>query len=183
MSQVLYTIGHSNRPLDEYLKMLDAFKIKHVIDVRTIPKSRHVPWSSQSSLASTLKAKKIMYTHMPELGGRRQPDKHSINMGWENDGFRGYADYMQTPEFIEAIDKLNQQIQSTNTAIMCAEALPWRCHRSLIADAEVIRKIKVLHIMSPTMIKEHELTDFALVNKRKKPPHIIYPEKNQRFDI
>jgi uncharacterized protein (DUF488 family) len=183
MSQILYTIGHSNRPLDEFLKMLDAFKIKQVIDVRYIPKSRHVPWSSQNSLAATLKAKKILYTHMPELGGRRHPKKNSVNDGWENEGFRGYADYMQTPEFIQALDKLNEDIKLYNSAIMCAEALPWRCHRSLISDAEVIRNIKVLHIMSSTTTKEHELTDFAVVNKRKKPPQIIYPGKNQSFDI
>lgn len=181
---VLYTIGHSNRKKEEFIALLKEHSIKHLIDVRTIPKSRFVPWSNQNALASTLAQENILYTHMPELGGMRHPHKDSVNNGWKNSGFRGYADYMQTDEFFEALKKLNEEIIKSPTVVMCAEAVPWRCHRSLIADAELVRKIKVFHIMSANTLRPHELTSFALVNRKKRPIEIIYPaDANLDLDI
>ncbi|RDI43389.1 DUF488 domain-containing protein [Aquicella lusitana] len=171
----VYTIGHSNQLFSAFLEKLEAHGITHVVDVRTIPKSRHVPWSNQKPLISALQKKKIAYTHMPELGGLRHPHSNSINEGWRNASFRGFADYMQTSAFYQALKKLNQIIKKGKTVIMCAEALPWRCHRSLIADAEVIRNIKVLHIMGATSVKEHDLTDFARVDRSKRPFKVYYP--------
>jgi uncharacterized protein (DUF488 family) len=176
----LYTIGHSTHTLQEFLAMLHRQKIGHVVDVRTIPKSRHVPWFNKNALQAALHQEKIIYTHMSALGGLRSAHKDSINQGWHNTSFRGYADYMQTLEFYAALKKLNQLIkQKNNVAIMCAEAVPWRCHRSLIADAEIIRGITVLDILSLTSIRAHKLTSFAVVDRTKKPIKIFYPKQKQ----
>ncbi len=181
---ILYTIGHSNRPLSDFLAILHAQNIKHLIDIRTIPKSRFVPWSNQKSLQTALKKAGIQYTHMSELGGLRHAHKDSINMGWKNAGFRGFADYMQTKEFYTALKKLNQLIKRDKTVIMCAESVPWRCHRSLIADAEIVRGIKVIHLINLTSMREHVLTDFAVVDKTKRPIQITYPvDKNDELEI
>jgi uncharacterized protein (DUF488 family) len=171
----LYTIGHSTHTLQEFVAWLQAFGIELLIDVRTIPKSRHVPWTNKESLKHALQKEKISYLHMPELGGFRHPKKDSINLGWRNSSFRGYADYMQTKEFYNVLMKLNSLIKMKKAAIMCAEALPWRCHRTLIADAEIIRGIKVKHIMSKTNARLHQLTPFAMVDKTKRPIRINYP--------
>jgi len=172
----LYTIGHSNRTLEEFLTILDAFAIQHVVDVRTVPKSLHVPWFNSKTLAASLKKQKINYTHMAKLGGLRHPVADSINMGWRNTGFRGFADYMQAPEFFSALKELNNIIKTrARVAIMCAEAVPWRCHRSLIADAEIVRGVKVLDIFNKTTSHPHKLTDFACVNRNKRPIQIWYP--------
>lgn len=171
----LYTIGHSNRLLSDFLEILHAQNIKHLIDVRTVPKSRFVPWSNQKSLQASLKKAGIRYTHMAELGGLRHAHKDSINMGWNNASFRGFADYMQATEFYQALKKLNAFIKQDKTVIMCAESVPWRCHRSLIADAEIVRGIKVIHLISLTSMKEHVLTDFAVVDKKKRPIQVTYP--------
>lgn len=172
----LYTIGHSNRSLSEFLALLKIYEIKQVIDVRTVPKSRHFPWFNKERLKNALEQHTIKYKHIPELGGFRKPVKHSINMGWHNLSFRGFADYMASRDFFYGLKKLNQLIKNKRKAIiMCAEALPWRCHRSLIADAEIIRRIKVLHVMSKTEIKEHQLTPFAVINRNKRPISIYYP--------
>lgn len=172
-----YTIGHSTRSLQEFIDILHAYQINNVVDVRTIPKSRHVPWFNENVLKESLSKEKIAYTHMKKLGGLRHSGKDSINTGWRNASFRAYADYMQTPEFYEGLKELNDLIKSSKrVAIMCAEAVPWRCHRSLIADAEVIRHFSVWEILSKTSIRAHTLTRFAVVNRKKKPIQIYYPE-------
>lgn len=173
----LYTIGHSTHPLQEFLDILHAHQIKHIVDVRTIPKSRHVSWFNEKALEASLHTEKIHYTHLPKLGGLRRTTKNSINMGWHNASFRGFADYMQTAEFFEGLKALNHIIRKEdhNVAIMCAEAVPWRCHRSLIADAEIVRHYVVWEIMSKTSIRPHTLTSFAVVNRKKRPIQIYYP--------
>jgi len=172
----LYTIGHSTRTLKEFIALLHAYKITHLVDVRTIPKSRHVPWFNENRLKSDLRKEQINYIHMLELGGLRHAHKDSINQGWHNASFRGFADYMQTPEFHLGLKKLNQLLKEDNkVAIMCAEAVPWRCHRSLIADAEIVRHIKVSHIMNESTVYAHMLTSFAVVDRKKRPIKVYYP--------
>lgn len=177
----LYTIGHSTHTLREFLDILRAYKITHIVDVRTIPKSRHVPWFNENKIKSSLLKEKITYTHLPKLGGLRRTTKASINMGWRNASFRGFADYMQTPDFYAGLKALNQIIKKKKgrVAIMCAEAVPWRCHRSLIADAEIVRHFTVLEVMSKTSVREHTLTDFAVVNRKKRPIQIYYPKETK----
>lgn len=173
----LYTIGHSTHTLQEFLEILHTHKITHIVDVRTIPKSRYVPWFNENTLKRALNKVNISYTHIVALGGLRKPNKDSINQGWHNASFRGYADYMQTPEFYAGLKELNQLIKrKQKVAIMCAEALPWRCHRSLIADAEKIRGVTVLDILSRTSIHLHKLTSFAVVDRSKRPLKIYYPK-------
>lgn len=171
----LYTIGHSTHPMKNFIQMLQAWEINLLIDIRTIPKSSYVPWFNSDSLKTTLNRKKIRYLHFPKLGGLRKPKSDSINQGWHNAAFRGFADYMQTPEFFSALKELNQQIKTHQVAIMCAEAVPWRCHRSLIADAEITRGIRVFDIMSPTNLHEHHLTPFAIIDRHHRPIKIYYP--------
>ncbi len=176
MANNLYTIGHSTHPLQEFIEILHAHHITHIVDVRTVPKSRHVPWFNKDEFKKSLRKEKIAYTHMPKLGGLRRTTKDSINLGWRNASFRGFADYMQTPEFFAGLKELNTLIKKNGrVAIMCAEAVPWRCHRSLIADAEIIRHIHTWEIMGKTSIREHKLTPFAVVNRKKKPLQIYYP--------
>ncbi len=159
--------------------MLKNHQIACLVDVRTIPRSRHVPWANKNSLKTQLNKHNIDYIHLPELGGLRKTHKDSINLGWRNTGFRGFADYMQTSEFFSALKKLNQLIrQYKHVVIMCAEAVPWRCHRSLIADAEIVRGVKVLDIMGPHSVHQHELTAFAKVNRKVRPIRIEYPGNN-----
>lgn len=172
----LYTIGHSTHTLKEFIKILHAYQITHVVDVRTIPKSRHVPWFNKTEFKKSLRKEKISYTHILKLGGLRRTSKNSINLGWRNASFRGYADYMQTSEFFEGLKELNDLIKKNkNVVIMCAEAVPWRCHRSLIADAEIVRHFTVWEILSETSVRTHTLTDFAKVNRNKRPIQIYYP--------
>jgi uncharacterized protein (DUF488 family) len=141
------------------------------MDVRTIPRSRRNPQFSQDVLPGSLEKAGIRYEHAPALGGLRRPAPDSINAGWRNESFRGYADYMQTPEFVDAVEKLVRTARRKRMALMCAEAVPWRCHRSLIADALVVRGIAVGHIMSPVRRSPHDLTPFAKVRGRQ----ITYP--------
>jgi uncharacterized protein (DUF488 family) len=178
----LYTLGHSNHSFEEFLGLLQRHRIKHVVDVRTIPKSRHVPWTNQKSLIKLLGNQAINYTSLPGLGGLRHPKSDSINTGWINPGFRGFADYMQTKEFYAELKKLNSLLKkgSCSVAIMCAEAVPWRCHRNLIADAEIIRGIKVFHIISTATAKLHKLTSFAIIDKTKRPMRISYPHSEPK---
>ena len=172
----LYTVGHSSRTWAEFLEILQAHDITYVIDVRTIPKSRHVPWTNKASLQQALKKAHIGYTHLAALGGLRHPVRDSINDAWENAGFRGFADYMQTPAFFAALKELNAFIRlEDKVTLLCAEAVPWRCHRSLIADAEVVRHVNVLEIMSKTSVREHQLTPFAVVDRRGGGGRIYYP--------
>lgn len=174
----LYTVGHSTRSLQEFLDILKMYQITHVVDVRTIPKSRHVPWFNKIEFRTSLRKKKIAYTHMPKLGGLRRTSKTSVNLGWRNTSFRGFADYMQTSEFFEGLKELNNLIKKNHrVTIMCAEAVPWRCHRSLIADAEIVRHFIVYEIISKTSVRPHKLTGFAKVNRKKRPIQIYYPKE------
>jgi len=160
---VIFTVGHSTLPVEKFLEMLEAHGIQQLVDVRTIPKSRRNPQFGQDQLPVSLEQRGIRYLHLPGLGGLRHARKESINTGWKNASFRGYADYMQTPAFGEALNKLIEIADTGPTAIMCAEAIPWRCHRSLIADALAARGIEVEHILSATSRKSHAYTPFARV--------------------
>lgn len=160
---VIFTVGHSTRSLDEFVELLRHYGIKLLVDVRTIPRSRHNPQFNKETLSAFLRNRRIGYRHMKELGGLRHSRPDSPNAGWRNASFRGFADYMQTPEFAKAVEKLIVLAGGKTTAIMCAEAVPWRCHRSLIADALLARGIPVREIISSTSIKTHELTAMARI--------------------
>ena len=160
---VVFTIGHSTHPLDEFVGLLHAHSITLVVDVRTVPRSSHNPQFDKTSLPGSLKKAGLGYVHMPGLGGLRHAKPDSINMGWRNMSFRGYADYMQTPEFDESLNELIQLASQDRIALMCAEAVPWRCHRSLIADALLVRGIRTEDIMTMTRSTVHTLTLFAEV--------------------
>ena len=161
---MISTIGHSTLPIEKFLEMLNANGIRQLVDVRTIPKSRRNPQFGQDELAASLKKDKIKYVHLPGLGGLRHPRKDSINTGWKNASFRGYADYMQTAAFGKNITELIDLAAAGPTVIMCAEAVPWRCHRSLVADALTARGIEVQHILSATNRKPHIYTPFARID-------------------
>jgi uncharacterized protein (DUF488 family) len=163
MPPIVLTVGHSTRPLEEFLHLLDAHGVQRLVDVRTVPRSRHNPQFDKNSLPRALARAGIAYTHMPSLGGLRHPRKDSGNLGWRNAGFRGFADHMQTPEFEKALKRLLAMAEEQRVAIMCAEAVPWRCHRSLIADALLVRGVRVEDISSLTRTQPHKLTPFAHV--------------------
>ncbi len=167
----IFTIGHSTRLIAEFIEPLQANAVTQLLDIRTIPKSRHNPQFNSEALASSLRAAHISYIHMKELGGLRHAKRDSINLGWRNASFRGYADYMQTTEFESALARAIELAAAHPTALMCAEAVPWRCHRSLVADALVVRGIRVLEIVSAAAPKEHTLTPFARVRGNR----ITYP--------
>ena len=159
----MLTIGHSNRPLPGFLEMLTAHGVQLLVDVRSFPMSRHNPQFNKDSLPEALSGVGIEYRHMPGLGGMRRPRPDSLNTGWRNPHFRGYADYMQTPAFQAHLLELIQLGAQKCTSIMCAEAVPWRCHRSLMSDALTARQIPVFHILSPTRADAHRLTAFARI--------------------
>ncbi len=167
----LWTIGHSTRSIEEFLELLRSYGIQRLVDVRTIPRSRHNPQYDTEALATHLKKATLTYLHMPQLGGLKKARKDSVNIGWKNAGFRGYADYMQTGQFQGALEQLMAESRVGTTGIMCAEAVPWRCHRSLIADALLIRGWAVRHIMTKTKADTHRLTRFAVVEADR----ITYP--------
>lgn len=171
-SMTIYTIGHSTHSLDEFIALLKAYDIKLLADVRSIPRSRHVPQFNIDSLAQQLGTVGISYHHFEKLGGRRHTRKDSINQGWHNASFRGYADYMQTEEFRAGLDELLAAAGQQTTAIMCAEAVPWRCHRSMIGDALLIRGQQVIDIFSQDKSQPESLTSFAHVSGST----ITYPE-------
>jgi len=158
------TIGHSNHPLEKFIEMLTAHGIELIADVRTVPRSRHNPQYNSDVLPASLREQGMAYRHLPDLGGLRHAKKDSLNTGWENATFRGFADYMQTERFEKGLAELIALADGTKVALLCAEALPWRCHRSLIADALMVRGVTVMHIMSRTAANEHTLTPFAKVN-------------------
>jgi hypothetical protein len=168
----LWTIGHSTRPIDEFIGLLRAYQVGLLVDVRTVPRSRYNPQFNMDTLAQSLRDAEVRYRHLPELGGLRKPKKDSINDGWRNASFRGYADYMQTEEFQRALEELMAYGTDTRMAVMCAEAVPWRCHRSLIADALVSRGWDARHIMSPTQATPHVIASFANFEKGT----LIYPK-------
>lgn len=162
-SGIVLTIGHSTRTLDEFIRLLQIHAVTRVVDVRTVPRSRHNPQFNKDSLALALEKAGLGYAHLPGLGGLRHAKRDSLNVGWRNASFRGYADYMQTPEFERSLEELIRLSNRDRIALMCAEAVPWRCHRSLIADALLVRGIRTEDIMSPTRRPLHSLTPFAKV--------------------
>ena len=167
----IYTIGYSTRTIEQFLELLKAHGIQQIVDVRTVPKSRHNPQFGKEALAASLEQAGIAYTHLEKLGGLRHTSKDSVNLGWQNASFRGFADYMATPEFQAGLDELKALAEKKTDAIMCAEAVPWRCHRSLIADALTIQGWQVLHIQSRKTAQPHELTPFHKVQDGK----LTYP--------
>lgn len=167
------TIGHSNRPLATFLDLLRANGIDRVLDVRTVPRSRHNPQFAQDALPGSLQEAGIAYTHLPSLGGLRRTRPDSPNAGWRNASFRAYADYMQSDEFRAEVESLVELAPQERCALMCAEAVPWRCHRSLIADALLVRGVRVEHIIGPKGRKPHTMTRFARVAGTS----ITYPEE------
>jgi uncharacterized protein (DUF488 family) len=170
---LVLTVGHSTRAIGDFIRLLQTHGVTCVVDVRTIPRSRHNPQFNKESLPGALKDAGIDYTHLAGLGGLRQTTGASVNMGWRNTSFRGFADYMLTDEFEQALQELIQLLKrkQEHIVLMCAEAVPWRCHRSLIADALLVRKIPVEHIMSLTRRQIHALTPFASVRGTR----ITYP--------
>lgn len=163
-TQTVYTIGHSTRPIEEFINLLRRNGVSTLVDIRTIPKSRRNPQFWHDALAANLEGAGITYRHLPGLGGRRKPSQDSINTAWRNLSFRGYADHMQTEEFQEALDELIAIAAGSTTAIMCSEAVPWRCHRSLVGDALLVRGIEVLDIISATSVRPHLLPPWADVH-------------------
>lgn len=162
-AQAVFTIGHSTRSVQEFIALLSAHHIELVVDVRTVPRSRRNPQFNREALPESLEAAGIGYEHVAALGGFRRPSSQSTNAGWRNASFRGYADYMQTAAFATAIETLTERAERQRLAVMCAEAVPWRCHRSLIADALVARGIKVEEIISTNRTQPHAMTSFAHV--------------------
>jgi uncharacterized protein (DUF488 family) len=167
----IYTLGHSTRTLADFLELLARYEIELLVDVRTVPRSRRVPHFNSDVLQESLRARGIEYDHQKQLGGLRKADRDSVNLGWRNAGFRGFADHMQSQEFWPALQRLTGLAQRKRATVMCAEAVPWRCHRSLIADALVIGGMKVRHILSTTDARIHEVTPFAQVREGR----ITYP--------
>jgi uncharacterized protein (DUF488 family) len=177
--RAVLTIGHSTHPIGEFIAILEAHGVDLLADVRTIPRSRHNPQFNRDALKASLAEAEIRYVPMPGLGGLRRARPDSPNTGWRNASFRGYADYMQTPEFRQNLRKLISLAHETQTAIMCAEAVPWRCHRSMIADALLVRRIPVEHIMSATTLQTHKLTPFARVQRGR----ITYPPQTATLNF
>lgn len=164
---LIFTIGHSTRTIEDFVALLQAHHVAQVLDIRSIPRSRMNPQFNRDTLPTSLEPAGIQYSHMPALGGLRHPRADSPNTAWRNASFRGYADYMQTPEFDEAIDRLVTFGAEQQTAVMCAEAVPWRCHRSLVADALTARGFPVEHIMNLTRSDPHKLTPFAQIDGKR----------------
>jgi len=177
----MFTIGHSTLPIETFLKILKENGVSRLVDIRTIPKSRHNPQFAQGNLQKSLKAAHIDYRWQRSLGGLRHPLKDSINTGWRNASFRGYADYMQTSDFTVAIDELLAASPHAETVIMCAEAVPWRCHRSLVADALTVQSIEVEDIYydakGHSRRDSHKLTSFAKVDGGR----LWYPSEAELF--
>ncbi len=167
----ILTVGHSNLPLEKFIALLAAHGVVRLVDVRTVPRSRHNPQFNKDTLPAELARAGIAYTHCPALGGLRHPRRDSINTAWRNASFRGFADYMQTREFIKAVDDLMKLTEAGTLAIMCAEAVPWRCHRSLIADALAARRVAVEHILNPGRREAHQLTPWARLDGSR----VTYP--------
>lgn len=161
---VVSTIGHSTRSVEEFISILKAHSIEELVDIRTVPRSRHNPQFNRDILPASLDAAGIAYQHIAALGGLRRPRADSLNTAWRNASFRGYADYMQGEEFKSALGELIERAREKRVAIMCAEAVEWRCHRSLVADALEARGIAVEHIQSAARAKPHRMTPFAKVH-------------------
>jgi uncharacterized protein (DUF488 family) len=159
----VWTIGHSTRSADDFVSLLLGHQIDRLADIRTIPQSRRHPHFGRGALEARLGEEGIRYQHFPELGGLRKPQPDSVNGGWKHQAFRGYADHMQTPAFGVAVEELLAFGQGGEVAVMCAEAVWWRCHRMLLSDALVAKSIDVEHLLSPTLVQPHRLTPFARI--------------------
>jgi uncharacterized protein (DUF488 family) len=159
----VFTIGHSTRSIDRFIRLLAAHRVNRLIDIRTIPRSRHNPQFSRDRLSAALRRAGIRYTHMAGLGGLRHPRPDSANSGWRNAGFRGYADYMETAAFRKSLERCIDLAHGEQIVLMCAEAVPWRCHRSLVADALLVRGVAVSEITSGIRARSHSLTPWAEV--------------------
>lgn len=162
--RTIFTIGHSTRDIAEFIALLQGSKITQLVDIRTIPKSRHNPQFGQTELQASLKKARIDYVYMSSLGGLRPAVNHSTNEAWRNASFRNYADYMQTDAFRLGIEELIDRAARSTTAIMCAEAVPWRCHRSLVSDALLAHGVPVCEIIGTSSIRPHTMTPFAVVH-------------------
>jgi len=160
----VYTIGHSTRSDEDFLSLLRAHDIGRLADIRTIPKSRRNPQFNSDTLCDFLDRHGITYCHFPLLGGLRKPRSDSVNTAWQHAGFRGYADYMATQEFDRGVDNLLEFARPVRTAVMCAEAVWWQCHRRLLSDALLARGVPVRHITSVGVAKPHQMSDFARVD-------------------
>jgi uncharacterized protein (DUF488 family) len=160
----IFTVGHSTLPIERFVALLKVYGIEQLADIRTVPRSRHNPQFDGRALGRSLAAEGIAYVPLPALGGLRHARRDSPNGGWRNKSFRGYADYMQTAAFQDAVEGLVRMGRQRRTAIMCAEAVPWRCHRSLVADALEVRGVAVVEILSETSWRMHTLTPFARVD-------------------
>jgi uncharacterized protein (DUF488 family) len=167
----IYTVGHSTRSAEELVELLHAHGIRTLVDIRTVPRSRTNPQFNQDALPRTLAREDVRYVHLPRLGGLRRARRDSPNSAWRNASFRGYADYMQTDEFARGLEELRELTSDGPLALMCAEAVRWRCHRSLVADALYARGVEVLHITSRTRAEPHQLTPFAVLHGRQ----VLYP--------
>jgi uncharacterized protein (DUF488 family) len=172
---IIMTIGHSTRTSKEFIELLKAHQVQRLVDVRTVPRSRHNPQFNRSELSPALHSSRLHYTYMPGLGGFRRASRDSLNTGWHNASFRGFADYMQTPVFRKHLYALIRLARSERIAIMCAEAVPWRCHRSLIADALLARRIEVQEITSVTRTQTHTLTAWGKITGRQ----VTYPAEQR----
>ncbi|MCG3202103.1 MAG: hypothetical protein NFCOHLIN_01982 [Gammaproteobacteria bacterium] len=171
---VIFTVGHSTLPIEDFIALLHAYRIECLVDIRTVPRSRHNPQFNGDALADTLRPEHIEYVPLTALGGLRHARKDSLNAGWRNKSFRGYADYMQTDAFRHALETLINMSRQRRLAMMCAEAVPWRCHRSLVADALSVRGIPAVEILSQGSYRVHELTPFARVSGTQ----ITYPPED-----
>ncbi|MEO8346149.1 MAG: DUF488 domain-containing protein [Betaproteobacteria bacterium] len=182
---LICTIGHSNRPIDTFVELLRSNGIVRVLDVRTVPRSRHNPQFNREALPGFLEAVQIAYTHVPGLGGLRHTYADSVNTGWHNLSFRGYADYMQSSEFAKNVQWVADLASTERCVLMCAEAVPWRCHRSMIGDALLVRGVRVEDIIGPSGRKPHVLTAFAHVDGVQityPPPADLFRKTSPRSD-
>lgn len=175
----IFTVGHSTLPIERFIAVLHAFGIGALADIRTVPRSRHNPQFNAEPLAAGLKQERIDYAPLAALGGLRRAQKDSPNTGWRNASFRGYADYMQTEAFEAGLESLIGMSRRQRTAIMCAEAVPWRCHRSLVADALSARGIPAVEILSESSYRPHKLTPFARVDGTR----ITYPPEQAALPL
>lgn len=171
--ETVFTIGHGTREIEDFIDILEEYRIRRLVDVRSIPRSRHNPQFNKDTLPGVLENLEIGYCHVPELGGFRRPRADSPNVGWRNEGFRGFADYMSTDAFEQSLTELAALSQEMRIALMCAETLPWRCHRSLIADALVLRGISVDHLFKHGTLQHHRVTPWARVDGLR----LTYPSR------
>lgn len=171
----VFTIGHSTRSKEEFLSLLEAHHIQVLFDVRSLPGSNMFPHFNSDRLKTFLKKRKISYFHMPGLGGRRRPKRESTNQAWRSASFRGYADYMETDEFKKSLERVIKKAEKKNVVLMCAEAVPWRCHRSLIGDSLLVKGVKVFDIMTETRATPHKLPAWAKISTKAGQKRLSYP--------